>query len=63
MASFMFPKRKSIKIKHPGALHEDLGVPQGQKIPEKKLAQALKSKNPTLKKRAQFAQNAKKFNH
>ena len=25
-------------IHHPGALHEALGVPQGEKIPEKKLA-------------------------
>lgn len=27
-------------IKHPGALHKELGVPQGQKIPAKKLAKA-----------------------
>jgi hypothetical protein len=61
--SFMFPKpKKTFKLKK-GALHEDLGVPQGQKIPAKKLQQALKSKNPTLRKRAQFAENAKSFNH
>src|ERR1044071_1580920 len=29
-------------IKHPGALHSDLGVPQGQKIPASKLAAAAK---------------------
>ena len=29
-------------IKKPGALHEQLGVPQGQKIPAKKLAAAAK---------------------
>src|SRR5581483_7934045 len=29
-------------IKHPGALHSELGVPQGQKIPPKKLAAAAK---------------------
>ena len=29
-------------IKKPGALHADLGVPQGQKIPAAKLAAAAK---------------------
>lgn len=27
-------------IKHPGALHKDLGVPMGKKIPEGKLEKA-----------------------
>lgn len=31
-------------IKHPGALHEELGVPEGKKIPKKKLAKAAKAK-------------------
>lgn len=30
-------------IKRPGALHEKLGVPQGQKIPAKKLGKAAKA--------------------
>lgn len=30
-------------IKHPGALHRKLGVPQGKKIPAKKLAKAAKA--------------------
>lgn len=30
-------------IKHPGALHRELNVPQGQKIPASKLAQAKKA--------------------
>jgi len=29
-------------IRHPGALHKELGVPAGQKIPAKKLAAAAK---------------------
>lgn len=29
-------------IKKPGALHKELGVPQGKKIPEKKLESAAK---------------------
>lgn len=30
-------------IKHPGALHEELGVPKGKKIPAKKLAKAARA--------------------
>ncbi len=45
-----------------GALHKDLGVPQGQKIPSSKLK--IKSTDSSLeKKRKQFALNAKKFKH
>ena len=43
-------------IKHPGALHRELGVPQGQKIPAAKLKAAANSKDPTLRKRAQLAE-------
>jgi len=48
-------------IKHPGALHKQLGVPQGEKIPAKKIAKAAKSSNPTLAKRARLAQTLKGF--
>lgn len=33
----------SSAIKHPGALHKALGVPQGKKIPAGKLAKAKKA--------------------
>jgi hypothetical protein len=49
-------------IKHPGALHKQLGVPEGEKIPAKKLAKAAHSENPTLAKRARLAQTLKKLN-
>lgn len=42
-------------IKHPGALHRDLGVPQGQKIPAGKLKAAAK-KGGKVGQRARFAQ-------
>ncbi len=48
-------------IKHKGALHEELDVPQGEKIPQSKLREALKSSNPLLKKRANFAMELKGF--
>ena len=47
-------------IKHPGALHKQLGVPQGQKIPEKTLAKAAGA-GGTLGRRARLAQTLKKM--
>lgn len=38
-----------------GALHKELGVPEGKKIPEKKLVKAEHSKNPLEAKRAHLA--------
>jgi hypothetical protein len=42
-----------------GALHKELGVKEGKKIPEKKLEKAEKSSNPTLRKRAILAETLK----
>lgn len=49
--------KKFIKsaIRHPGALHRDLGVPKGEKIPPGRIAAAAK-KGGTLGRRARFAQ-------
>src|SRR5574337_327491 len=46
-------------IKHPGALHKELGVPEGKKIPEKKLEKAEHSSNPVERKRANLAETLK----
>lgn len=46
-----------------GALHRDLGVPQDKNIPAKKIEKATHSNDETLRKRAQFAENAKHWNH
>lgn len=48
-------------IKHPGALHKTLGVPQGTKIPRKKLLKAEHSSNPLTRKRANLAMTLKGF--
>ena len=55
------PAKNWIKsaIKHPGALHEQLHVPQGEKIPAKKLERASHSSNPTLRRRANLAKTLK----
>ncbi|HWW39317.1 hypothetical protein [Pedobacter sp.] len=50
-------------IKHPGKLHRDLGVPEGKKIPAKKLAKAEHSKNPSLRREANLAKTLKKLRH
>lgn len=50
-------------VKHPGALHKALGVPEGKKIPEKKLEKAEHSRNPLTKKRAVLAETLKSFKH
>lgn len=50
-------------IKHPGALHKELGVSKGTKIPAAKLAKAAHSKNPKLRERAHLAMVMKHFRH
>ena len=47
-------------IKKPGALHEQMGVPKGKKIPAKALAKAAKAPGK-LGQRARFAQILKGF--
>ena len=49
-------------IKHPGALHRELGVPQGQKIPAKKLAAAA-HKGGKLGERARLAETLSHMAH
>lgn len=46
-----------------GALHRELGVPEGKKIPAKKLKEAEHSKNPTERKRANLAKTLKGLSH
>lgn len=49
-------------IKKPGALHRALGVPEGKKIPAKKMAKAEHSKSPLMKKRVALAKTLGKMN-
>ncbi len=44
-----------------GALHKSLHVPEGKKIPEKKIEKAEHSKNETLRKRAVLAETLKRL--
>ncbi len=47
-------------IRHKGALHRELGIPTGEKIPASKLAKAAKAKGK-LGRRARFALLLKGF--
>ena len=48
--------------KNKGGLHRSLGVPEGKKIPAKKMAKAKKSSNPKVRKQAALATTLKKIN-
>lgn len=48
-------------IKHPGALHRELGVPQGEKIPAKKMAKAAKSKSPKIRRQVALAKTLERM--
>lgn len=50
-------------IKHPGALHRHLGVPEGEKIPQSKLEAARNSINPTVRREAALAHTLSGFHH
>lgn len=50
-------------IKHPGALHRALGVPEGEKIPAEKMAKARSSRNPRIRRMAGLAGTLKGLNH
>lgn len=49
-------------IKHPGALHKELDVPMGKKIPKSKLEKAAKHKG-VEGKRARLAETLSKMHH
>jgi len=52
-----------IKKSHEGELHADLGVAKGKKLTGAELAKAKHSKNPAVRKRATFAENARHWSH
>ena len=57
-------KRANIEIKHKGLLHHDLGIPEGEEIPTSLLEEKMKTTtDPALRKRLNFAINARKWKH
>lgn len=46
-----------------GKLHQHLGVPEGEKIPQEKLEAAMNSKNPTIRREAALAHTLSGFHH
>ena len=55
--------KDAIHPENKGALHKALGVPEGKKIPEKKLEKAEHSKNPLTRERANLAETLRGFRH
>ncbi len=53
--------QKTLGPSSKGALHKELGVPEGKKIPAKKMEEAEHSKNPLERKRASLAKTLKGF--
>ena len=49
-------------IKHPGALHKELDIPEGEKIPQSTLKRAAKS-GGVLGRRARLAETLRGFKH
>jgi oligoendopeptidase F len=55
--------RAPIKKSNQGKLRRSTRTKKGQKIPVSTLQRLKKSKNPTTRKRATFALNARKWKH
>lgn len=51
--------KEAVPESHKGRLHAALHVPEGQPIPAAKLAKASNSKNPHMRRMAQFAKTMK----
>jgi hypothetical protein len=51
---------EAFKPSHKGRLHRALGVPEGEKIPDKKMREALDSKDSHLRHMANAARNINK---
>jgi hypothetical protein len=50
-------------VRHQGALHRALGIPEDQKIPKAKLEEALHSRNPHVARMARLAVTLSGLNH
>lgn len=48
---------------HEGGLHRSLGVPEGQKIPARKMAAAAHSSNPKIRKQVALAHTLRAMHH
>lgn len=59
-ADTLFGKPRGEVIKHPGALHEDLGIPKGRKIPSGVLKRAAE-RGGTVGRRARLAETMKSW--
>lgn len=63
LANHQRRKKLTIKIKHPGRLHRELGVKEGTKIPASKIEAATHSSNPTVRRDAIRARTFASWHH
>ena len=62
MAEVNLGKKGSFHV-HKGALHRALGVPEGEKIPASKMAEARNSSKPHVRAMARSAKGLKAMHH
>ena len=55
--------QKALKKSSKGKLHSALHVPEGKKIPYKKMEKASHSKSPLMRKRVGLAKTLSKLHH
>ena len=53
----------NIKPSHKGLFHKDVGKPESAPITEADIQQGKNSRDPAVRKRATFAENAKHWHH
>jgi hypothetical protein len=53
--------QKAVPKSHRGMLKKELGAPENENIPAKKLAKASKSSNPKIRKEVALAKTLKKL--
>lgn len=55
--------KKGSFTSHPGRLHRELGVPQGEKLGASRIDAAMNSKNPQTRRDARAAKGYAAMNH
>jgi hypothetical protein len=63
MAKGFTPRNKFHPGGEKGKLHREMGIPEGQKIPEAKLEAAAHSRDPEKRRDAIRAQTMKRWHH
>lgn len=63
MAHHRVPKGEFHPVKHPGKLHHELHIPEGEKIPQSRLQSAMHSSNREVRNDAIRAHTMEGWHH